>query len=95
MKLRCHAAGLPKPDIIWLKDGKELDESAIGWSRGKWALNLKDLRQTDSGTYTCKIFNIWGSLNATFVVKVQSKFLMISEVLNLGHFERFLIKISI
>lgn len=34
--------------------------------RSKWMLDLKDLRATDNGNFTCQVFNEYGSINATF-----------------------------
>ena len=33
-------------------------------------LNIKDLRQSDTGNYTCELFNAFGTLNATYVLLV-------------------------
>ena len=33
-------------------------------------LDIKDLRQSDTGNYTCELFNPFGTLNATFILHV-------------------------
>lgn len=33
LKLKCRAAGLPKPDIVWLKNGEVLSEEEYGITR--------------------------------------------------------------
>ena len=34
--------------------------------RSKWTIDIKDLRLTDSGNYTCQVFNSYGFINATY-----------------------------
>lgn len=36
-------------------------------------LNIKDLRQSDTGNYTCEIFNSLGTINATYILTVTGK----------------------
>ena len=33
-------------------------------------LNIKDLRATDTGNYTCELFNSFGTINATYILIV-------------------------
>lgn len=33
-------------------------------------LTIKDLRQSDTGNYTCEVFNSFGTINATFSLTV-------------------------
>lgn len=33
-------------------------------------LNIKDLRQSDTGNYTCEVFNSLGTINATYILVV-------------------------
>lgn len=36
-------------------------------------LDIKDLRQSDTGNYTCELFNPFGTLNATFILQVTGR----------------------
>ena len=48
-------------------------------------LNIKDLRQSDTGNYTCEVSNSFGSINATYVLIVTGR---LSE-----HFQHFLCEV--
>lgn len=65
VKFSCKASGVPKPDILWYKNGEVLTEEEYGITRSKWSLYLKDLRLDDNGNFTCQVFNKYGSINAT------------------------------
>ncbi|XP_051962869.1 roundabout homolog 2 isoform X4 [Xyrauchen texanus] len=52
--LRCHASGEPVPTISWLKDGVSLLGKDSRMSlQDLGSLQIKGLRLTDSGIYTC------------------------------------------
>ncbi len=36
-------------------------------------LNIKDLRRSDTGNYTCEVFNSLGTINATYILIVTGK----------------------
>ncbi|XP_070539781.1 LOW QUALITY PROTEIN: fibroblast growth factor receptor-like 1 [Ptychodera flava] len=75
VRLKCVATGHPRPTIIWKKDGERLTDSQLGEGRrAKWTLKLRNLRSSDSGKYTCIVFNTVGSINATYTLDVIERF---------------------
>ncbi|KAF7228569.1 fibroblast growth factor receptor-like 1a isoform X2 [Nothobranchius furzeri] len=74
VRLKCTASGNPRPDIVWLKDNKPLDdEEGVAGEEGKkkrWTLSLKNLMPENSGKYTCHVSNKAGEINATYKVEV-------------------------
>ncbi|KAM9835105.1 fibroblast growth factor receptor-like 1a isoform 2-T3 [Syngnathus typhle] len=76
VRLKCTASGNPRPEIVWLKDGRPLaqgdDENggAEEDRKKKWTLTLKSLTPEHSGKYTCHVSNRAGHINATYKVEV-------------------------
>ncbi|XP_054647906.1 fibroblast growth factor receptor-like 1a [Dunckerocampus dactyliophorus] len=81
VRLKCAASGNPRPDIVWLKDGRPLaggEENGGGGGSGgveaarkkKWTLSLRSLTPEHSGKYTCHVTNPAGHINATYKVEV-------------------------
>ncbi len=74
VRLKCGATGQPKPQIIWEKDGRTLTDADLGESkRAHWTLHLDDLKLSDSGQFTCRVFNKYGEINATYVLGVVGR----------------------
>ncbi|CAF4210115.1 unnamed protein product [Rotaria sp. Silwood2] len=72
VQLKCLASGKPSPEIRWKKNGKILSEDEYGITQSQ-ILNIKDLRQSDTGNYTCEIFNSFGTINATYILIVTEQ----------------------
>lgn len=72
LRLRCKATGNPRPQITWMKDEHNLYHGDLG-RRSSWTLRLPDLQQTDSGHYTCVVWNRLGSINFTYDIQVIGK----------------------
>uniref|UniRef100_A0A3Q3J270 Fibroblast growth factor receptor-like 1 n=1 Tax=Monopterus albus TaxID=43700 RepID=A0A3Q3J270_MONAL len=73
VRLKCPASGNPRPDIVWLKDGRPLVDEDGGRGEGKkkkWTLNLKNLTPEHSGKYTCHVSNRAGEITANYKVEV-------------------------
>ncbi|XP_076005123.1 fibroblast growth factor receptor-like 1a isoform X2 [Genypterus blacodes] len=77
VRLKCMANGIPRPDIIWLKDNRPLagEEGGAGGvaaegRKKKWTLSLKNLSPEHSGKYTCYVSNRAGEINATYKLEV-------------------------
>ncbi|CRL07509.1 CLUMA_CG020474, isoform B [Clunio marinus] len=73
LKLKCTAEGDPKPTIEWTKDGKTIDRKMGQVQYSKWSITLEDLIPVDSGSYTCKVRNIHGSINFTSKLEVSDR----------------------
>lgn len=76
IRFRCRASGNPRPEIQWLKDGQMWTSDNMGNyqdSRLRWTLKIDDLRQEDSGQYTCVVTNIHGTINYTYSLEVVGK----------------------
>ena len=57
VELACEATGIPAPTLTWLKDGKELGQSArVSSSRGNRVV-IKSVVVADAGVYTCLFKN--------------------------------------
>ncbi|CAH1782898.1 unnamed protein product [Owenia fusiformis] len=83
-RLRCKATGKPKPEIIWYKDNKQIVEERNSNDHvhtQKWTLHLSDLRNEDSGKYTCRVYNRAGMINYTYTVEVIEKIKMKPELI--------------
>ncbi|UJR30413.1 hypothetical protein I4U23_017948 [Adineta vaga] len=72
VQLKCLASGKPLPEIRWKKNGKILSEDEYGVTQSQ-ILIIKDLRQSDTGNYTCELFNSFGTINATYILVVTEK----------------------
>ncbi|XP_034531668.1 fibroblast growth factor receptor-like 1 [Notolabrus celidotus] len=71
VRLKCMASGNPRPNIVWLKDDRQLTEQEVGEGRQKkWTLSLRNLTPEQSGRYTCRVSNRAGEINATYKVDV-------------------------
>ncbi|XP_041117501.1 obscurin-like protein 1 isoform X2 [Polyodon spathula] len=75
----CKLWGKPRPEIIWEKDGKKLNdifESAhfsIGHQDGGWfQLKIFQTRSPDAGVYTCRARNEYGEALAGAVLLVDA-----------------------
>ncbi|XP_061680955.1 hemicentin-1 isoform X2 [Syngnathoides biaculeatus] len=69
--LSCEASGNPIPEIIWLKDGKELvaDRGHHVSSHGRH-LQISGVKVTDTGRYSCLASNIAGDRSRHFHLNV-------------------------
>ncbi|XP_064420214.1 hemicentin-2 [Latimeria chalumnae] len=70
--LPCEAEGQPKPDIVWLKDGRTLAESMRLRVFANGTLEIVQAQRSDTGRYTCRVKNAVGSdsTEMTLVVHV-------------------------
>ncbi|GFS46965.1 hemicentin-1 [Trichonephila inaurata madagascariensis] len=69
--LDCNSDGNPKPSIIWLKDGTELESNDdFIFSPGNIQLEISNIEEQHSGTYVCIATNVAGSVEKEFNVDV-------------------------
>ncbi|XP_031342956.1 neogenin isoform X2 [Photinus pyralis] len=79
--LDCAAMGNPKPAVKWLKDGFSIDmadlDSRFSWIGSTTSLHIKNIQESDAGTYQCRAENREDSLDthATLDVQVPPRFL--------------------
>ncbi|XP_026469545.1 tyrosine-protein kinase-like otk [Ctenocephalides felis] len=78
-KIHCKANGTPPPTIVWKMEDLDNDlpddvEDVNG------TLIFKSVSQSHNGRYTCRAFNLQGSINVTIVVTavVSPKFTLVS-----------------
>ncbi|XP_014664084.1 PREDICTED: fibroblast growth factor receptor-like 1 [Priapulus caudatus] len=73
VRLKCTAKGNPPPDIVWLKNDQVLHLNNEDKQSGRWTLVLESIQIEDSGTYTCRVSNIHGAINATYTLEVVER----------------------
>ncbi|XP_010790538.1 obscurin-like protein 1 [Notothenia coriiceps] len=75
----CKLWGSPRPDVVWEKDGRKLNEIfesthfSVGFQDGGWfQLKIFKTRAPDGGVYTCKARNEFGEALAGAVLLVDA-----------------------
>lgn len=70
--LQCAAEGVPRPAITWLKDGRPItgQHGAKVLNEGK-LLQIKDVKVSDTGRYTCIAVNVAGQADSKHDVSVH------------------------
>ncbi|KAJ4932905.1 hypothetical protein JOQ06_029743 [Pogonophryne albipinna] len=75
----CKLWGNPRPDVVWEKDGRKLNEIfesthfSVGFQDGGWfQLKIFKTRAPDGGVYTCKAKNEFGEALAGAVLLVDA-----------------------
>ncbi|XP_067656639.1 fibroblast growth factor receptor-like 1 [Haliotis asinina] len=71
-RLKCRARGNPRPHVQWFKDGTQPIEDNEH-SHPMWILKLHDMKEVDTGKYTCVVTNRLGSINYTYSIEVIEK----------------------
>ncbi|XP_070581750.1 hemicentin-1-like isoform X2 [Ptychodera flava] len=70
--LPCKAEGIPVPDILWLKDGRQLTGYEYGMEiRADGSLRIFSGVPSDSGTYTCIARNRLGNVTIEYELRVN------------------------
>ncbi|XP_010130628.1 PREDICTED: hemicentin-1, partial [Buceros rhinoceros silvestris] len=70
----CDAAGIPPPTLVWLKNGKPIENSdslEVHILSGGSKLQITRSQLLDSGTYTCVASNVEGKAQKSYVLSVQ------------------------
>lgn len=64
VRLECHVEGKPEPQIVWQKDGKELNETSDDFTTNydgeRATLTIKRVYPEDEGEYVCIASNSIG-----------------------------------
>ncbi|XP_067156720.1 hemicentin-1 [Apteryx mantelli] len=70
----CDATGIPPPTLIWLKNGKTIENSdslEVHILSGGSKLQIARSQLLDSGTYTCIASNIEGKAQKNYILSIQ------------------------
>ena len=68
--------GKPIPDVVWLKEGKEMDKALrieVKTTQKRAAITIKDITKLDSGHYDLVLKNLGGTKTFPITVKVLDK----------------------
>lgn len=76
VKLSCSIIGRPVPQVVWYKDGKEIDKRTmidieITTGIGTSSLFIRDADRNHRGIYTVEAKNSYGTKKADVNVRVQ------------------------
>ncbi|XP_065505206.1 hemicentin-1 isoform X3 [Caloenas nicobarica] len=70
----CDATGIPPPTLVWLKDGKPIENSDsldVHILSGGSKLQIARSQLLDSGTYMCIASNVEGKAQKSYVLSIQ------------------------
>jgi len=71
LELRCQTRANPRPRVHWFKDDQPLVRTQSTMIPHRpWLLTLHHLTLADSGVYSCRVENVHGRIDASFLVKV-------------------------
>nr|XP_022325334.1 titin-like isoform X5 [Crassostrea virginica] len=74
-KFECKVMGIPEPNVTWYKDNKPLTPGSRYWINrdgGHCTLTIRDVMESDTGQYTCKIINPAGETSCTGSLELPS-----------------------
>uniref|UniRef100_S4RSQ7 non-specific serine/threonine protein kinase n=1 Tax=Petromyzon marinus TaxID=7757 RepID=S4RSQ7_PETMA len=75
----CMVSGRPAPTVTWQRDGKNVDNFVDSYRfltegrDGMHTLKINSVRPSDMGTYSCKVKNSAGEVNASAILGVPSE----------------------
>ncbi|XP_060076596.1 fibroblast growth factor receptor-like 1 [Ylistrum balloti] len=70
----CKAVGNPRPQVSWLKDGNSISTDDDNSKRPSWTLKITELKESDSGRYSCVVNNRQGAISYNYSLEVIEKF---------------------
>ena len=70
--LECPVTGIPQPDVIWTKDGKDINttDSRIILAQNNETFGIEKVKVSDQGRYTCTAINRGGQMSHDFNLDV-------------------------
>ena len=72
--LSCDTLGLPKPEVVWEKNGKSIPPVGQRYMMSRTgSLQFTNIQVDDSGTYRCIARNDAGSVYRDIELSVQGK----------------------
>ena len=75
LEITVQVGGAPRPDVKWYKNGKVIKNSSrvrIIYEEDKHKLILDDLKQDDSGEYSCVASSVAGESTSLGFIKIQT-----------------------
>ncbi|KAJ8728642.1 hypothetical protein PYW07_006338 [Mythimna separata] len=72
LKIPCVATGLPKPTITWKLNGRVINPSGK-YSIQDGALIIREVKMSDTNSYTCEAKNEVGAVSATFKTYIRQR----------------------
>jgi hypothetical protein len=73
LELRVSVKGDPDPQVVWTKDGKDLNSNDImevKYKNGVASITINEIYPEDGGRYACKATNTKGSVETATIVKI-------------------------
>ena len=76
LRLQCPVRANPPALVTWYKDGGTIH---LGWDRYRvraddWTLSVRDVQLDDTGIFTCRATNGFGSIDITYLVFVSRQY---------------------
>lgn len=72
VELPCKASGYPTPKYRWLKDNSPLEPDSR-FRQTTTGLLIESTQPSDSGTYVCEVWNIYGNAEVMGRLYVKRK----------------------
>lgn len=73
VRLPCPVEGDPPPLILWVKDGRNVNQGYSRYRVLKQSLKIKEVEMEDAGVYICRVTNGFGSIALNFTLIVIGK----------------------
>ena len=70
MNIRCQVSGLPKPDVMWTRNGQPLIPGTDIAIHENFTLTVRRTNTADSGKYICTARNRAGKDSVSSIVNV-------------------------
>ncbi|XP_029567482.1 coiled-coil domain-containing protein 141 [Salmo trutta] len=74
--LEVEVTGFPEPTLTWFKNGEKLtidEHIELSQKKGKHALFIQKVTETDAGLYVCRAVNSSGTLSSSAALQVKAR----------------------